>query len=124
MHHGRDPVVDLVRAMAVSIVVVWHTTLSVVHFDDGRLVMGSPSDAVAGGWVATWLLQVMPAFFVVGGYVHLGAWRSAPSIGRSCAAEHSGSGGRCGRCWCCGRWPRWRCSSPGGPRWRCRRRAC
>jgi hypothetical protein len=36
---------------------------------------------VPGVWAATWVLQVMPVFFVVGGYVHLPAWRSAPSTG-------------------------------------------
>jgi peptidoglycan/LPS O-acetylase OafA/YrhL len=77
----RDRVVDLVRAVAVTVVVVWHTTLSLLHVDAGRLVMNNPIDVVPGMWALTWALQVMPVFFVVGGYVHLLAWRSAVSVG-------------------------------------------
>jgi peptidoglycan/LPS O-acetylase OafA/YrhL len=77
----RDRVVDLVRAVAVTVVVVWHTTLSLLHLDAGRLVMRNPIDMVPGMWALTWALQVMPVFFVVGGYVHLLAWRSTPSTG-------------------------------------------
>lgn len=32
---------------------------------------------VPGAWAATWLLQVMPAFFMVGGYANCAAWTSA-----------------------------------------------
>ena len=60
---------------------VWHTTLCLLQVDAGRLVMTNPIDAVPGMWALTWALQVMPVFFVVGGYVHLLAWRSAPSTG-------------------------------------------
>ena len=67
------------RIGAVAVVVVWHTTLSLLYWRDGRLEMPNPIDSVPGGWIATWLLQVMPVFFAVGGYVHLTAWRSAPS---------------------------------------------
>ncbi len=78
---ARDRVVDLVRIAAVAVVVIWHTTLSLLYFSGGRLEMPNPIDSVPDGWVATWLLQVMPVFFAVGGYVHLTAWRSAPSAG-------------------------------------------
>ncbi|MGL4174842.1 MAG: acyltransferase family protein [Dermatophilaceae bacterium] len=74
---GRDRSVDAVRAAAVAVVVIWHTTLSLLQVDDGRLVMPGPVDAVPGGWLATWLLQVMPVFFAVGGFVHLTGRRSA-----------------------------------------------
>jgi peptidoglycan/LPS O-acetylase OafA/YrhL len=77
----RDRVVDLVRAGAVTVVVIWHTTLSLLYLDAGRLVMRNPIDVVPGMWALTWALQVMPVFFVVGGYVHLLAWRSAGSTG-------------------------------------------
>ena len=77
----RDRVVDLVRAIAVTVVVVWHTTLALLYVDAGRLVMRNPIDVVPGMWALTWALQVMPVFFVVGGYVHLLAWRSTPATG-------------------------------------------
>ncbi|MGL5909165.1 MAG: hypothetical protein ACRCZP_04125, partial [Phycicoccus sp.] len=39
---GRDRVVDGVRAAAIVVVVVWHTTLSLLHVGDGRLLMPGP----------------------------------------------------------------------------------
>jgi hypothetical protein len=77
----RDRVVDLVRCAAIAVVVVWHTTLSPLYLRDGRLVMGNLIDVVPGVWALTWVGQVMPVFFAVGGYVHLAGWRSDPSPG-------------------------------------------
>ena len=77
----RDRVVDLVRVAAIAVVVVWHTTLSPLYLRDGRLVMGNLIDTIPGVWALTWVGQVMPVFFAVGGYVHLGGWRSDPSAG-------------------------------------------
>ena len=34
-------------------------------------------------WIFTWLLQVMPLFFYIGGYVHLQAWKRAAARGDS-----------------------------------------
>jgi peptidoglycan/LPS O-acetylase OafA/YrhL len=36
---------------------------------------------VPGGWLATWVLQIMPVFFLVGGYVNLVGWQRAQSDG-------------------------------------------
>lgn len=77
----RDRVVDLVRTAAIAVVVVWHTTLSPLYLRDGGLVMGNLIDVVPGVWAVTWVGQVMPVFFAVGGHVHLAGWRSAPSTG-------------------------------------------
>lgn len=75
---GRDRVVDAVRAAAIVVVVLWHWVGSLTHRGvDGVIVMPNPVDAVPFGWAATWVLQVMPAFFVVGGYANLAAWDAA-----------------------------------------------
>nr|MDT0664958.1 hypothetical protein [Micromonospora sp. DSM 115978] len=72
---GRDRVVDFVRAFSIMIVVVWHWALSVNHLAaDGELRMPNPIEQVPYGWLATWLLQVMPIFFVVGGFSNLAGW--------------------------------------------------
>jgi peptidoglycan/LPS O-acetylase OafA/YrhL len=73
---SRDRAVDFLRAVAISVVVVWHWALSVTHRADGRLVMPNPIDDVPLGWLATWLFQVLPVFFIVGGYANLAAWHS------------------------------------------------
>jgi peptidoglycan/LPS O-acetylase OafA/YrhL len=71
----RDRVVDAVRAAAIVVVILWHWVGSLTHRGpDGVIVMPDPVDLVPGGWLATWVLQVMPAFFVVGGYANLAAW--------------------------------------------------
>jgi hypothetical protein len=74
----RDRVVDAARAGSVVVVALWHWSLSVTHRDaDGVLVMPNPIDTVPGSWLLTWLLQVMPVFFLVGGYAHHVAWHAA-----------------------------------------------
>ncbi|WP_413098366.1 acyltransferase family protein [Streptomyces sp. Inha503] len=71
----RDRVVDAARALSIVIVTLWHWTLSITHRNaDGDLVMPNPIDAVPGGWLATWVLQIMPVFFLVGGYANLAGW--------------------------------------------------
>jgi hypothetical protein len=74
---ARDRTVDLVRAFSITVVVVWHWTLAVTHEQDGRYVMSNPIDDVPLAWLATWLLQVMPLFFLVGGFADLAAWDHA-----------------------------------------------
>lgn len=41
----------------------------------------SPLGFFSGLWIFTWLLQVLPIFFYVGGYVHLVSWRRARARG-------------------------------------------
>jgi hypothetical protein len=76
---SRDRVVDLMRAGSIVVVVLWHWCLSVTHWGDGgqRLTMPNPVGDVPGLWVATWVLQVMPVFFFVGGYANLAGWQAA-----------------------------------------------
>jgi peptidoglycan/LPS O-acetylase OafA/YrhL len=83
---SRDRSVDLLRAVAIGVVVLWHWVFSVTHWTgDGRLTMPNPIGDVAGLWLATWLLQVMPLFFVVGGVANRAAWTAARRDGRSAA---------------------------------------
>jgi hypothetical protein len=68
----RDRAVDLLRAFAIGVVVLWHWVFSITHWDGegaGRhLTMPNPVGDVRLLWLATWLLQVMPLFFLVGGF--------------------------------------------------------
>jgi peptidoglycan/LPS O-acetylase OafA/YrhL len=77
---GRDRAIDFLRALAIGVVVIWHWALSVTHRTGGRLVMPNPIHDVPLGLLATWLFQVLPVFFIVGGYANLAAW---DSVGRS-----------------------------------------
>ena len=71
----RDRVADLVRVCALAVVIVWHSTLSLFHRSrSGVLSMPNPIGLYPGMWLLTWVLQVMPLFFVVSGAVNADAW--------------------------------------------------
>jgi fucose 4-O-acetylase-like acetyltransferase len=79
---GRDRVVDLLRAVSIATVVLWHWVFSVTHVDGrGALTMPNPIDSVPGLWLGTWVLQIMPVFFVVGGYANLAGWQGVTAAG-------------------------------------------
>ncbi len=77
----RDRFVDFLRVLAIGVVIVWHWALSITQWEDGALVMPNPIDVVPGASIATWVLQIMPLFFVVGGFVNYAAWRSSQRDG-------------------------------------------
>ncbi len=69
---SRDRFVDFLRALSIVVVILWHWVFSVTHFDsDGALTMPNPIGDVRLLWLATWLLQIMPVFFFVGGFANL-----------------------------------------------------
>jgi len=81
----RDRVLDLVRAAALAVVVLGHGLMGVVGWTGTEAGgPGTPvvSNALASyGWApwATWLLQIMPLFFVAGGAVNARSWRGGRS---------------------------------------------
>ena len=73
----RNRVVDLLRAGAICIVVLGHWLLAAVVVRDGELVPGHLLELASWTHPLTWLFQVMPVFFLVGGYANALSWRSA-----------------------------------------------
>jgi peptidoglycan/LPS O-acetylase OafA/YrhL len=73
---GRDPYLDLLRAGSLLVVVVWHWAFTVLSWQPDGPRASNPIGHTPGLWLATWVLQVMPLFFFVGGYVHLRTWRA------------------------------------------------
>ncbi|MEU5724902.1 acyltransferase [Micromonospora sp. NPDC047738] len=77
---SRERYADLLRALAITLVVLGHWIISVI----GRDQAGHPTGHSALGdlpwaWPLTWGVQVMPVFFLVGGYANAAAltsWRS------------------------------------------------
>jgi hypothetical protein len=69
------------RAFSLLVVVAWHWVFTIVVWKDDGPHATSPIGFTTGLWAATWLLQVMPLFFYVGGYSHLVAWQRARSRG-------------------------------------------
>ncbi|MGH2720801.1 MAG: acyltransferase family protein [Actinomycetota bacterium] len=77
----REPYLDLLRAGSLFVVVAWHWVFSVVWWGADGPHTGNPIATTPGGWALTWVLQVMPVFFFVGGYVHLRTWESVELAG-------------------------------------------
>lgn len=74
---NRDRVVDFLRASSLLVVVLGHWMMAtVVIADDGTISGANALSTVTALQPVTWLLQVMPLFFVAGGFSNLTVWRS------------------------------------------------
>ncbi len=73
----RDRYVDFLRAVSIGVVVIGHWTIALISWDDGLIRATSAVGKAPGLWLATWVCQVMPVFFFVGGYANLVAYDSA-----------------------------------------------
>lgn len=78
---GRDRYVDFLRAFSLLVVVAWHWVFTIIRWQPDGPHATNPIGFTTGLWMATWLLQVMPLFFYVGGYAHLRAWDKARRTG-------------------------------------------
>jgi fucose 4-O-acetylase-like acetyltransferase len=78
---GRDRYVDFLRALSIGVVVLGHWLMAAVYQHEGSLTGENALDAVPGLSLATWLLQVMPLFFFVGGFSNFVSWRSVTRRG-------------------------------------------
>lgn len=67
---ARDPLLDLLRSAALLVVVLWHWAFSTVRWGEQGPHVGNPVGVTPGMWLLTWLGQVMPLFFLVGGALH------------------------------------------------------
>jgi peptidoglycan/LPS O-acetylase OafA/YrhL len=78
---GRDRYVDLLRAVSLLVVVAWHWVFTVVIWRADGPHTSNPIGTTPGLWLLTWVLQVMPLFFFVGGFAHLVTWESVERAG-------------------------------------------
>ncbi|HET6818548.1 MAG TPA: acyltransferase [Mycobacteriales bacterium] len=72
---SRDRFVDFVRVASIALVVVGHLTIAAVVRLHGSLHGTNALSATAWLRPATWLFQVMPVFFFVGGFANATALR-------------------------------------------------
>jgi fucose 4-O-acetylase-like acetyltransferase len=79
----RDRYVDFLRAASILVVVFGHWLIALIAWDHGVIRSTSAIGRQSGLWLATWLFQVMPVFFFVGGYANLVAYDSARRRGAS-----------------------------------------
>jgi len=83
---ARDPVMDLVRVLCVVVVVIGHMLMIGAAVVPGRGLVIERT-LLETNWIGpvTWIAQIMPLFFVVGGFVGIGAWRRIEASGGTAA---------------------------------------
>lgn len=79
----RDRYVDLLRAFSITVVVLGHWLIAVVQRGEDKITVSSAIGATRGLWLLTWLLQVMPIFFFVGGFSNLKTYEATLRRGGS-----------------------------------------
>jgi peptidoglycan/LPS O-acetylase OafA/YrhL len=77
----RNRYVDFLRAVSILVVVIGHWLIATAHYVDGTLTPGHLLKSQPGTQWLTWLFQVMPIFFIVGGYSNAVSLESAERKG-------------------------------------------
>jgi surface polysaccharide O-acyltransferase-like enzyme len=83
---NRDLVVDVARVFCVFAVVFMHSLMIGLHRQGDTIAQINPLQTQHWFALATWSGQIMPLFFVVGGFASFVSWRSALRRGTSAAA--------------------------------------
>ncbi len=78
----RNRYVDFLRAASITVVVLGHWTVAAAYISDGELILTDMLHIAPWTQWLTWALQVMPIFFIVGGYSNGISWESALRDGR------------------------------------------
>lgn len=82
---GRDTTIDFLRAICVTGVVLLHAIMVGVTVVDGSPVFSNASEGT--GWIVpiSWVLQVMPLFFIIGGFAGYTSFRRTQERGDTAA---------------------------------------
>lgn len=83
---SRNRVVDFIRVFSILVVVFGHWLMAAVTFDEGEIVAGHLLELADWTHPLTWVFQVMPLFFFVGGFANALSWRSARRRGEGYGA--------------------------------------
>ena len=73
----RNRYVDFLRAASICIVIIGHWLVVALYTEDGNIVASDALSLIRWARWLTWLFQVMPIFFLVGGFVNALGWQSA-----------------------------------------------
>lgn len=73
----RNRTADFFRAVAILVVVFGHWLVNVPHLVDGELRFTELLATRPATQYVTWVVQVMPVFFFVGGYSNAASWEAA-----------------------------------------------
>ena len=86
----RDRFVDFIRVVSLLMVVIGHWLAVVVTWQDGTLRGENGLNILPEMWPLTWVFQVMPLFFFVGGFANRKSYESAVRRGGGYAAYVTG----------------------------------
>ncbi len=80
---SRNRHVDFLRALSIMVVVLGHWTLSATYTEGGHLRLANMLEIEPWTRWLTWAFQVMPVFFIVGGYSNAASWEAARRKGEA-----------------------------------------
>ena len=83
---SRERYVDFLRVFSLAVVMLGHWLMAAVEWRDGRLVSGNILEAAPAAQWLTWVFQIMPVFFVVGGFSNTASWTAAVRDGKGYGA--------------------------------------
>lgn len=81
----RNRYIDLLRVVSIGVVVLGHWTIAVLGYRDGKFTGSNLLELDPNLQIITWVFQVMPLFFIVGGFTNRTSWISASGRGTSYA---------------------------------------
>ena len=79
----RNRYVDFLRAVAIMAVVMGHWLIVAPSVEGGRLRLDHMLSLEPWTQWLTWVFQVMPVFFIVGGYSNAASWEAARKSGQA-----------------------------------------
>jgi fucose 4-O-acetylase-like acetyltransferase len=82
---SRNRYVDFLRAGSILMVIAGHWLVAAPYVVDDQLILGSTLQYQRWTQLLSWVFQVMPVFFFVGGYSNGVSWSAAVRDGRSYA---------------------------------------
>jgi len=80
---ARNRYADFLRALSIGAVVAGHWLIAAAHVTGGQPRLGHMLDIAPWTQWLSWAFQVMPVFFIVGGFSNGASWNSAREAGRT-----------------------------------------
>jgi fucose 4-O-acetylase-like acetyltransferase len=81
----RNRYADLIRVVSIAVVVLGHWTMAVLGYTDGTFTGKNLLEIEPDLQIITWVFQVMPLFFIVGGFTNGTSWVASRGRGMSYA---------------------------------------
>lgn len=79
---SRNRFIDFLRAASIGAVIFGHWLVAAPYMEDGVLTASKLLEHQTWTQWLTWIFQVMPVFFIVGGYANSASWRAAKRTNR------------------------------------------